>query len=113
MVNINSMGILMYLIPCFKQILQGHSSMLFLLFVKQALEKSAGTSNKIFFSILTFGEISKFHEIHNYIIIVPTKCTRLLKAQDIKILYFFCLCILSPYMFHPTWDIFRGRNAST
>jgi hypothetical protein len=44
-------------------------------------------------------------------IIVPTKCTSLLKAQDITICTF-CLCILSPYMFQPTWAIFRGRNAS-
>jgi hypothetical protein len=25
---------------------------------------------------------------------------------------YFCLCILSPYMFQPVWVIFRGRNAS-
>jgi hypothetical protein len=44
-------------------------------------------------------------------IIVPTKCTSLLKAQDITICTL-CLCILSPYMFQPTWAIFSGRNAS-
>jgi hypothetical protein len=52
--------------------------------------------------------------VDNYTIIIPTKCTSflLLKAQDITILYFFCLCIFSPYMFQPAWVIFRGRNAS-
>jgi hypothetical protein len=35
----------------------------------------------------------------------------LLEAQDITICTF-CLCIPSPYMFQPTWAIFRGRNAS-
>jgi hypothetical protein len=49
--------------------------------------------------------------IDNYTIIVPTKYTSLLKAQDITICTF-SLCILSPYMFRPTWAIFRGRNAS-
>jgi hypothetical protein len=53
----------------------------------------------------------KTNKRHNYTIIVPTKCTRLLKAQDITICTL-CLCILSPYMFQPTWAIFRGRNAS-
>jgi bacteriorhodopsin len=46
-----------------------------------------------------------------YTIIVPTKCTSLLKEQYITIRTF-CLCILSPYMFQPRWAIFRGRNAS-
>jgi hypothetical protein len=51
--------------------------------------------------------------VDNYTIIIPTKCASflLLKAQDITICTF-CLCILSPYMFRPTWDIFRGRNVS-
>jgi hypothetical protein len=37
-----------------------------------------------------------------------------LVSEKHKILQFvlICLCILSPYMFRPTWDIFRGRNAS-
>jgi hypothetical protein len=34
--------------------------------------------------------------VDNYRIIVPTKCTSLLKAQDITICTL-CLCILSPY----------------
>jgi hypothetical protein len=49
--------------------------------------------------------------VDNYTIIVPTKCTSLLKAQDITICTV-CLCILSPYMFQPAWVIFRGRNVS-
>jgi hypothetical protein len=49
--------------------------------------------------------------VDNYTIIVPTKCTSLLKAQGITVCTF-CLCILSPYMFQPTWAIFRERNAS-
>jgi hypothetical protein len=49
--------------------------------------------------------------VDNYTIIVPTKCTSLLKAQDITICTF-CLCILSPYMFQPTWAIFMRRKAS-
>jgi hypothetical protein len=50
-------------------------------------------------------------QVDNYTIIVPTKCTSLLKAQVITICTF-CLRILSPYMFQPTWAIFSGRNAS-
>jgi hypothetical protein len=49
--------------------------------------------------------------VDNYTIIVPKNALVLLKAQDIAICTF-CLCILSPYMFQPTWAIFRGRNAS-
>jgi hypothetical protein len=47
----------------------------------------------------------------NYTIIVPTKCTSFIKSTRYYNLYF-CLCILSPHMFQPTWTIFRGRNAS-
>jgi hypothetical protein len=71
------------------------------------------------FHVLDFSKLCRcnfncFLSVHvdNYTIIIPTKCTRflLLKSQDITICNFalyFC-----PYMFQPTWIIFRGLNAS-
>jgi hypothetical protein len=51
-------------------------------------------------------------EDFHYTIIIPTKCTRLslLKSQDITICNF--VLYFCPYMFQPTWVIFRGLNAS-
>jgi hypothetical protein len=54
------------------------------------------------------GQRQQTFHLHNY---CSNKMHYFLKAQYITICTF-CLYILSPYMFRPTWAIFRGRNAS-
>jgi hypothetical protein len=52
------------------------------------------------------------HSLHfTQLLFQRTALVFIIKSTKYYNLYF-CLCILSPYMFQPAWVIFRGRNAS-